>query len=166
MQGARRLQGKTPSPPVAMPKRKRDEVPVDFVSRFPSFTRPPSATPPIGTVALPAQHHAAVGVQELTINFVLKKCPRVSTAKATAHPPGAQGTFTPRLHPNGTPKLHPDGTPRLRQICDDCAANSRKRSTMYNRARSDASRAKRVAYEQATLGEEVDLSGERSPPHP
>ena len=153
-----------------MPKRKRDEVPVDFVSRFPSFTRLPSATPPIGTVALPAQHHAAVGVQELTINFVLRKCPRVSTQGSSAHPSGAQGMFTPRLHRDGTPQLHPDGTPRLRQLCDDCTAISRKRNKSNteksNRAIASASRAKRVAYEQATLGEEVDLSGERSPPHP
>ena len=138
-----------------MPKRKRDEDPVDFVSRF-GFARLD------GTVALPAQQPAAVAVQELTINFVVKTCP----ASGYAHIGAAQGTFTPRLHRDGTPRLHPDGTPRLRQMCDECSAINRKRATKSGRAVQDLRRAKRVAYEQATLGEEVDLSGERSPPHP
>ena len=146
-----------------MPKRKRDEDPVDFVSRF-GFARLD------GTVALPAQQPAAVAVQELTINFVVKTCP----ASGYAHIGAAQGTFTPRLHgdgtpllhQDGTPRLHPDGTPRLRQMCDECSAINRKRATKCHRADQDLRRAKRVAYEQATLGEEVDLSGERSPPHP
>jgi hypothetical protein len=142
-----------------MPKRKRDEVPVDFVSRFPGFARL------AGTVALPAQQPAAVAVQELTITFVGKKCPM-----GMAHTSGAQGTFTPRLHPDGTPLLHQDGTPRLAKMCDDCAEINRKRSRKYKRARSSADqcarRAKRVAYEIASLGDLVDLTGGRSPPHP
>ena len=137
-----------------MPKRKRDDLPpVDF-SRFPGFTRL------AGTVSLPAQQPAAAAVQELTeltINFVVKTCP----ASGYAHIGAAQGTFTTRLHRDGTPRLHPDGTPRLRQMCDECSAISRKRNTKCYRAVQDLRRAKRVAYEQATLGEEVDLSGER-----
>ena len=146
-----------------MPKRKRDEVPVDFVSRFPGFARLG------GTVALPAQQPAAAAVQELTeltINFVVKTC----TASGYAHIKGARGTFTPRLHGDGRPLLHQDGTPRLRQMCDDCSVIKRKNQVKHNRARCSADqsarRAKRVAYEEATLGDEVDLSGERSPPHP
>ena len=202
-----------------MPKRKRDEDPVDFVSRF-GFARLD------GTVALPAQQPAAVAVQELTnfvgsrpnalqasqqrlafagalltcpgsvgmlapdvmelvgllatgvdycalcapppvesLGSVVKKCPGY-----LAHTRGAQGTFTPRLHQDGTPFLHQDGTPRLRQMCDDCSVINRKNCTKHNHARASADqsarRAKRVAYEEATLGDEVDLSGERSPPHP
>ena len=198
-----------------MPKRKRDEVPVDFVSRF-GFARLD------GTVALPAQQPAAVAVQEL-INFVgsrpnalqasqqrlafagalltcpgsvgmlapdvmelvgllatgvdycalcapppveslgsvVKKCPG-----SLAHTRGAQGTFTSRLHKDGRPLLHQDGTPRLRQICDDCSVINRKNQARCYRAVQEEGRAKRVAYEEATLGDEVDLSGERSPPHP
>ena len=204
-----------------MPKRKRDEVPVDFVSRF-GFARLD------GTVALPAQQPAAVAVQELTINFVgsrpnalqasqqrlafagalltcpgsvgmlapdvmelvgllatgvdycalcapppveslgsvVKKCPG-----SLAHTRGAQGTFTPKIKKTaGRPLLHQDGTPRLRQMCDDCTAIQRKRKIKCYRARSSADqsarRAKRVAYEIASLGDLVDLTGGRSPPHP
>ena len=197
-----------------MPKRKRDEDPVDFVSRF-GFARLD------GTVALPAQQPAAVAVQELTnfvgsrpnalqasqqrlafagalltcpgsvgmlapdvmelvgllatgvdycalcapppvesLGSVVKKCPG-----SLAHTRGAQGTFTPRQN-----LANQDGTPRLRQMCDDCSVINRKKKAKHNRARSSADqsarRAKRVAYEEATLGDEVDLSGERSPPHP
>jgi hypothetical protein len=138
-----------------MPKRKRDEVPVDFWVRA-RFAR----TVPAGTVALPAQQPATVG-GGLTVDFttpVVGTCTRA----VGVYTAGEQRIFTPFA--TGKRKG------QLRQACDDCRVILNNRSSKHMRRFAeegkDLRRAKRVAYEQASLGDLVDLTGGRSPPHP